>query len=543
MLTLPKPLPDELLCSALARASYRYGFWSPKRFLDILYGRRTVDVVPDLPSNLGSLVKVIGNYWELDIEKLATHHTLFSYYTHFRGQQERKDVLAAMAHRGGSLHVRLGICGGSARAPRRFHLCPQCHAEDIARFGEAYWHRAHHLPGVLVCNLHGDLLRESNVPFHNPARHVYEPAPIEVDWNRLPPLASSCVRRDMAHAVAIHSVDVLEAERCAPSPIIDYRPELRLRGWSPGQGEYVRLRDTFEACFGMELLTSIFSRSDCHPLDWLAEVTHTPRRRMHPLKHVLMRVFLASQVLQTKQETEQSNVVRWGLYRVPALRQEAANLYSLGLKTSAVAKALNVTWKTAQRLLTPLPPPKVRTPPSPDIDRHAWEVHAAAHPSWGKEALRVAAIALYARLYRNDRAWLMDWSSPPKRSEKSARRINWPQRDEGLEAQVLAQISKTLQKTPPRRASRDFILSALRLRSTLAHRAFLLPRTQAALDRACESVSAYQLRRLIWVLGQEGMGTAPDSQVWRAAGIETSRFADGGRGLMQLARERHQNGY
>lgn len=539
MLTLPKPLPDELLCSALARATYRYGFWSPKQLLDILYGRRTVGAVPDLPCNLASLVQAIGSYWELDIEKLATQHTLFRYYTHFRAQQERKDVLAAMAHSGGSLHLRLGICAGSARAPRRFHLCPQCHADDIARFGEAYWHRAHHLPGVLVCNLHGDYLRESNVPFHTPARNVYEPAPIEIDWNCLPPLVSSCVRRDMAHAVATHSVEVLEAEHCAPSQITDYRPELRLRGWRPGPGEYARLRDASEACFGKELLTCTFSRSDCHPLDWLAEVIQHPHRRMHPLKHVLMRVFLASQVLQTKQETEQKIFNHWD---VPALQQEAANLYPLELETRVVAEVLNADQQTTQRLRTPFPPRNLGTSRSPDIDRRAWEVHAASHPSLGKSELRLSAVALYARLYRNDHAWLMDWSSPPKRSEKSVRRINWPQRDENYEAQVLAQITKTLQETPPRRASRGFILGTLGLRSTLGNRGFLLPRTQAALDRACESVSAYQLRRLIRILGQEGMATAPEWRVWYMAGIEPSRFADGGRGLMQLAREGRQNG-
>ena len=37
---------------------------------------------------------------------------------------------------------------------RRFVLCLACVEEDIARYGESYWHRAHFLPGIVQCPVH-----------------------------------------------------------------------------------------------------------------------------------------------------------------------------------------------------------------------------------------------------------------------------------------------------------------------------------------------------------------------------------------------------
>ena len=71
MRTLRKPLPDELLSGALASATYRYGYWSPKGFLDLLYGSRTVVAVPDLPSNLQVLAQTTQEAWGLSAEELA----------------------------------------------------------------------------------------------------------------------------------------------------------------------------------------------------------------------------------------------------------------------------------------------------------------------------------------------------------------------------------------------------------------------------------------------------------------------------------------
>lgn len=538
MQTLPKPLPDELLYSTLARATYRYGFWSPKRLLDVLYGRRTVVAVPDLPSNLASLEQVVRNHWQLGVEELAAHHTLFGYYTHFLGPRQRKQVLAAMASDGGSLQVRLGICAGSAITPRRFHLCRQCHAADITRFGEAYWHRAHHLPGVLVCHLHGEPLLESDVPFRPHGRHAYQAAPMACPFDELRPLVNSLDRPEVARALAVRSFELLTSDSRCVATTPDYRP--RLGQWAEGRGRARRFRDVFVGYFGEDLLLASFKRDDGDPLAWLDEVLRAPRRPLHPFKHVLMEVFLSGQgaVLQPRSDAQSATSdKRWGVYRLPEMRQEAAALARLGLSTNAVAVALDVDWNTADRLLAPLPSPPASLLRDPEPDRRAWLEMAATRPGLGKKELRSAAPALYARLYRNDRAWLLAWKAPCPGRSVGVRRIDWQRRDQELEARVKRQVLRTLDDSPPRRASRNHVLCMLGIRAMVTHQGALLPRTMAALDSLCETVEAFQLRRLEAVFIQEGMSGLPDWKALRQARIEPRRLPDGGRGLIERARQ------
>lgn len=542
MRTLARPLPDELLYSTLARATYRYAIWSPKGLLDTFYGQRTRTAVPDLPSNLGALARATADGWKLSAEELAVRHTLVGYFTHFAGTLRRTQVLRAMEELGQGFHTRLGVCAGAARAPKRFQLCRQCHAEDLQRHGQAYWHRAHHLPGVLVCHLHGDALRESDVPFRPVGRNVHQAAPIAVDWGRLPPLVGILARPEQAKAVAAQSYAVLTADDCAPSSLPDYRPALARCGWHAGRGGLARLQEAFEAHFGADLLERSFGRGDSHPSGWLAEVLRTPRRPMHVFKHVLLRVFLDGQVRVAEggRGAHAASPKRWGLYRRQDLRREAASLVAIGLSTHAVAWCLDVDWKTANRLLIPLPLDEPTARRDLDVDRQSWEENAAAHSGLGKKALRATAPALYARLYRTDRDWLVAWAADPVPSSSAARRVAWPERDRELVALVHSQVDLTLQMQPPHRVSRSWVLGVLGLRALLAHRARLLPCTVAALDAACESVAAFQLRRLTWVLGQEGMDMSPEWRVWRVAGIAASRLGDGGSSLMQTARARHQ---
>lgn len=548
MQTLPKPLPDELLYSALARATYRYGYWSPKRLLDAVYGRRTVTAVPDLPGNLSALVRLTEEHWRLSLDDLVSQHTLLGYYTHFRGALARRQALDAMAGHGGSLHVRLGVCAGSALKPRTFRLCPQCHAQDIERFGEAYWHRAHHLPGVLVCHLHGRVLHETDVPFRPLGRHAYMAAPMTACFDELRPLTGMLTCPEAALAVAVRSFEILCSQGSADESTTDYRERLEQFGW--GSLRVQRVREAFTAQFGVDLLATSFGREDCDPLAWLAEVVRPPRRPWHPFKHVLMDVFFqgrdeasdGSEPCEIASgEGSLGHAKSWGIYKAPELRNAATELAQRGLSTRAVAKALCVDWKTAHRLLAPLPQPAASKQQDSQVDRLAWVQLAVAHPDLGKKALRGIVPALYARIYRNDRDWLLAWCRPEaSRISGIRRRIDWSQRDVALEARVRQKVAAVLKEVPARRASKNLILGMLSLRALLAHRAELLPRTSAALESLCETVEDFQLRRMRLALHQE-RDSAADWLLLRRARINPRRLADGGAGLIQQARDTSRN--
>jgi hypothetical protein len=540
MRTLCRPLAGELLYSTFGRAAFHHGFWSPKALLDLIYGRRTVVAVPDLPSNLDAVARATQESWHLGAEELALQHTLVAYYTHFRGAHRAKKVLKEMAGDGASLQVRLGVCAGAARPPKWFHLCWRCHAEDLARYGEAIWHRAHHLPGVLVCHVHGEILVQSQVPFRPAGRHEFRAAPIEVDVSDLQPLVSSLTRSEVAKAVAVRSTDLLHAQPCARPTQPDYRSRLAQFGWAAGRGKDEKLRTAFVDYFGDDLLRASFRSREGQSLAWLCEVLRTPRRVMHPFKHVLMTVFLDGQGAPPQEPTAEieppSRVKTWRVYRSVQMRNEAASLAKFGLTTHAVACALEVDWKTAHRLLAPLPSSSPSGPRDSRVDRQSWEQLCAAHPLRGKKALRALAPALYARLYRNDRAWLLAWQPLEVPASATPRRVDWHERDAKTELEVREQAARALRQVPPQRVSRNRVLAALGIRALVAHRAALLPMTCAALRELSESVDAFQLRRLIHVLCRRG-AHLPDWQVLRQAGIQPCRFADKGQGLLRRARE------
>ncbi|NRD51435.1 TniQ family protein, partial [Corallococcus exiguus] len=62
------------------------------------------------------------------------------------------------------LKLRLGLVANrfGINTPHRF--CPACVAEDIEMNGCHYWHRQHHLPGVICCVRHSLQLQQQSIP-------------------------------------------------------------------------------------------------------------------------------------------------------------------------------------------------------------------------------------------------------------------------------------------------------------------------------------------------------------------------------------------
>ena len=72
----PKPYPDEILYSLLARYHIRSGNTSPKITLQELFNCRTTVATVDLPSNLTSLIQKISFISNFQVEDLIYKHML-----------------------------------------------------------------------------------------------------------------------------------------------------------------------------------------------------------------------------------------------------------------------------------------------------------------------------------------------------------------------------------------------------------------------------------------------------------------------------------
>jgi hypothetical protein len=94
----------------------------------------------------------------LDAEELMLSHTVFPYATAFMPEVVKQQL------RTKALNPKLGEDCLSSLTKNVSHgvpyrrLCPRCVKDELATYGETYWHRQHMLPGALICIQHGERL-------------------------------------------------------------------------------------------------------------------------------------------------------------------------------------------------------------------------------------------------------------------------------------------------------------------------------------------------------------------------------------------------
>jgi hypothetical protein len=200
----PHLYPDEMLSSGWAR--YEAWVCYPQRYslLEELLGYSKARASFDLLGGLGHFTASLPpGHPNACVEKLTSHHTLLPFYTAFLPEDRRCFIREQMSDiHSVNIHSLLGLTLARPAIPKSLHFCPVCVAEDREQFGEAFWHRAHHLPAVVVCPHHAVWLKDTGSPMwlvHGPtsfvtaesvvspvdARHVNLKDPVERQFLRL----------------------------------------------------------------------------------------------------------------------------------------------------------------------------------------------------------------------------------------------------------------------------------------------------------------------------------------------------------------------
>lgn len=199
MILLPRPYPDEIIGSVLARGARWLGLsWG--RLLYLATGRSGSSVPFLMPFALGRLAQSTGT----DPEYLLEQHTLFPYAVAFM-PLSRRDAFKARALSDENLcgldtlgHVIL------ARTPYR-RICLRCIEEDLAQHGETYWRRSHLLPGVQVCLVHGTRLWQGELALQH-GRHTADALlPAEVHAYSAP----ATLPEEVLESIALYSIGAM----------------------------------------------------------------------------------------------------------------------------------------------------------------------------------------------------------------------------------------------------------------------------------------------------------------------------------------------
>ncbi|MET4026759.1 hypothetical protein ABIE59_002287 [Marinobacter sp. MBR-99] len=509
MLNFPVPYPEELIYSTVARAGIREGIISPKELLDEVYGNRNVIATLDLPNQLSRISRwLLTGY---SVEVIAYYHTLFPLYAPFIPEERRKRCLAWMAGESrGAVHLAMGVAASLVKVPGRVRYCPGCLKEQQRTYGEYFWKREWQIAGVDCCEKHGELIHAA-IPRPLVNQHRYHDA--SPDTCPLFPQKPDCNESEMI----LTQVRELLKQRPAISPSYEqwsfhYHRLAQQSGFIRGQAhiDHAAIAETvsdhWPARFLRRYGLGIDRNSDyC----WLRGIFRKHRKSFSYLQHIIVHHALLPEC--------------WSITDVIESVRESRMPLSPGPSES--------TWEAyiaATHGLTP--------------DQHDWiKMLADRSP---KKA-RVAAPALYARLYRYDRLWLKQVNQVQPRTQalKIKPRIDWRQRDRHYLTK-LREILRFLRAAPrgPRH-SQTYLLKQLGKLSTLEKTLDRLPRTRRLLARYTESVPEYQVRRLRnawWELKQE-FQYPPRWRLIRIAGLSETRLTDQARDYLHGLEENEED--
>ena len=150
----PIPFEDETLYSACARFHHVTGFHSGHYTSTLLFGHRKGTAKRCVPSGLPNLVSVASHAFE-SVEQALYDHTIGALYFRFMPQAK---IARAIEACDGRSHVRsrypFGWSSSTFERQHPLRFCSECYQVEPSKYGVAFWHLSHQLPGVLVCATH-----------------------------------------------------------------------------------------------------------------------------------------------------------------------------------------------------------------------------------------------------------------------------------------------------------------------------------------------------------------------------------------------------
>lgn len=155
-----RPHEDELLYSIIARHGTLIRRTDATDLTAIFFGRATNEISTEFSSELDVAAVALG---ATNGDALLHHHTAHLYATSFATVAQRKACRDWAFLRQGKRPVVTGVMSASLLPARTMAFCRTCSTMDADGTGLLPWRRAHQLPGVFVCHLHGTPLSLSAV--------------------------------------------------------------------------------------------------------------------------------------------------------------------------------------------------------------------------------------------------------------------------------------------------------------------------------------------------------------------------------------------
>ncbi|CAD6365207.1 TnsD family Tn7-like transposition protein [Shewanella putrefaciens] len=459
MINFPAPYPNELIYSTVARSGTYLGISSPKLLLDEVYGDRKVIATMDLPCHLQAISSQLKRTGRYSVDELVYQHTLFPLYAPFVSEEHRFKALKMMAASSqGAVHLMLGVAASRVKSVHGFRYCAACVQQQLKTHGECFWLREWYFPGLGVCPEHGPLtLLSENIGDH---RHLFLPLQQAIGKTQVcadvgpEQMVLACLSRELIQLSPQVSPSFEQWTKFYHSLAADF-------GFSRGkQVLHDQGYNHIKQKFSVRTLSELHLHGPFSESFWLRSMFRKHRKAFSYLEHLIVWAALLP-----------------GMTPAEILNQ--------------VRKLGGKVWPALDLTCTAEIPTMVDTQ-----KRETWQTLALER---GTKAARKVGLggALYAWLYRNDKAWLMEFNKQHKLlRDLPGLKVDWHRRD----LAAIRQLRKLLADTEPHytgpRFSANYLLGRLPNRSTIEKNLDKLPLVRMYLQRYTETITEYQLRRL-----------------------------------------------
>jgi hypothetical protein len=268
---LPRPYPDELLYSVIARYCLYFGI-NIFAFARKVFEKGSIRLRADLPVSLQKVAEKTYPVWRLSSVEILHELTLFPYYEPFLPEKSKSKKIFGLIHGGTCSAGLIGVNSFRVKSPVFLRYCMACRSKDLEKYGETYWHRMHQLPGTLVCLEHATPLVNSSALIQPMLLEIGD-ATIMTEDIPVNDVHLDESERELATMVAIHCQKILlnnnkdwQGENLART----YRDAALERGFSkiPGVFSPLKFKSAFKNFFSNSFLELIGITSKRDRLDY-----------------------------------------------------------------------------------------------------------------------------------------------------------------------------------------------------------------------------------------------------------------------------------
>ncbi|MRN56939.1 TnsD family Tn7-like transposition protein [Paenibacillus monticola] len=296
----------------------------------------------DFPGHLNDLHSLIpGN--AIPLSTLINDHTLLPYYRPYITPERYNNVTKDMIFGNGqSIYMKMGLAASSVKQLYYLRYCPACIEEDRIKYGAAYWHRYHQITGVNVCSVHNCYLQTSHVSYAQ-RRNKHEFVMLESVLNSRSHRFDYS-ENDLELLIAQQSEALLKMNYQAINAVAIrkvYFGRMSQMGLLTAKG-HIRFQDLlpkFESlCGAIYLKEQGCSIDKNSQYTWLHKMLRKPRHGVHPLRHILLQLYLGIEVKEILQEKYVSAELPFGEGPWPCLNRGSEHFEERTIPTARITR-------------------------------------------------------------------------------------------------------------------------------------------------------------------------------------------------------------